>query len=263
VIDELRKNYPNVLVADAGNFLFYGIRLSSITEEADKVAARYVAKGMTLVKYDVANIGPNDLAAGLDFLLDIRKDAGFTMISSNIVSSTTNAPIFDSSVIKTVGGVRVGFFGIAGGDSSGAHDRESFSFADPETTGRRMVIELSSKVDVIVALVAMDRKDTYDFAMAVPGIDLIVTTAQPQPIPVPRAVAGTYMASGDEKGKRLGRTAIAVGPSRPYKITGEIIPIGSLINRNSALNKLEFDYYNWLKDYSPESAGPPPDTIDE
>lgn len=263
MLNEIRKNYPNVLVADAGNFLFSSTRLSSITEVADKEAARYVAKGMSLLKYDVANVGPNDLAAGLDFLLDIRKDAGFTMISSNIVSSKTAAPIFEASVIKTIGGVRVGFFGIAGGDTSGAPDKERYLFFDPETTGRRMVAELSKKADVIVALLSMDRKDAYDFAAAVPGIDLIVTTAQPQPIPVPKSIAATWMVSGDEKGKRLGRTTLVVGPSRPYRVTGEIIPIGSLINRGSSLNKLEDDYYNWLKEYSPESAGDPPDTMDE
>ena len=109
MLNEIRENYPNVLVADAGNFLFASPRLSPISGEADKMAARYVARGMNLVKYDVANIGPNDLAAGLDFLLEIRKDISFTMISSNIVSSRTAAPIFEPSVVKTIGGVTVGF----------------------------------------------------------------------------------------------------------------------------------------------------------
>jgi 2',3'-cyclic-nucleotide 2'-phosphodiesterase (5'-nucleotidase family) len=263
VIAEIRKSYPNVLVADAGDFLFRSIRLSSIGEEADKVAARYVVRGMSLVKYDVANIGPNDLAAGLDFLLDIKKDAAFTIISSNIVSTKTSTPIFETSAIKIVGGVKVGFFGIAGSGASGAHDRETFTFADPQETGKKMVMELSKKATVIVALLAMDRKDAYDFAAAVPGIDLIITTSQPQPIPVPKPVGTAYMASGDEKGKRIGRTSIVVGSSRPYIITGQIIPIGSLINRDPSLNKLENDYYRWLKEYSPESAGDPPDTIDE
>ncbi len=259
MIDEIRKDYPNVILADAGNFLFRSINLFSITEEADKVAAQYVARGMSLVKYDVANVGPNDLAAGLDFLLDIKKESSFTIISSNIVSSKTNAPIFETSVIKTVGGVKVGFFGIAGGNVSGAHDRDSFSFTDPEVTGKKMVAELSKKATVIVALLAMDRKDVYDFSVAVGGIDLIITTSEPQPIPIPTPFGTAYLASGDEKGKRLGRATIVVGASRPYKITGEIIPIGSLINRNPALNKLENDYYKWLKEHSPGSAGEPPD----
>jgi 2',3'-cyclic-nucleotide 2'-phosphodiesterase (5'-nucleotidase family) len=263
VLSEIRKDYPNILVVDAGNFLFRSTRLSSISDVADMVAAQYVAKGMSLVKYDVANIGPNDLAAGLDFLLTIKKDASFTIISSNIVSAKTNTPIFEASVVKTIGGVKVGFFGIAGADASGAFDKEAFTFADPKETGKKMVTELSKKATVIVALLAMDRKDAYDFAAAVPGIDLIVTTSQPQAIPIPKPAGTAYMASGDEKGKRLGRATIVVGPSRPYKITGEIIPIGSLINRDGALNKLENDYYQWLKDYSPASAGDPPDTTDE
>jgi 2',3'-cyclic-nucleotide 2'-phosphodiesterase (5'-nucleotidase family) len=263
VIAEIRKDYPNVLVVDAGNFLFRSINLFSITEEADKVAAGYVSRGMSLVRYDVANVGPNDLAAGLDFLMDIRKDAKYTIISSNIVSAKTNAPIFDTSVVKTVGGVKVGFFGIAGGNVSGAHDRDTFSFADPEATGRKMVAELSKKATVIVALLAMDRKEAYDFAAAVPGVDLIITTSEPQPIPIPKPTGTAYMASGDEKGKRVGRATIVVGATRPYKITGEIVPIGSLINRDPALNKLENDYYRWLKEHSPESAGDPPDTTDE
>jgi 2',3'-cyclic-nucleotide 2'-phosphodiesterase (5'-nucleotidase family) len=252
-----------VLVADTGNFLFRSTSLSSVTEQEDKAAAGFVAKGMSLVKYDVANVGPNDLAAGLDFLLDIKKDAAFTIISSNIISTKTGAPIFEPSVVKTIGGVKVGFFGIAGGSASGAHDRDAFTFADPRETGKKMVAALSKKAAVIVALLAMDRKDVYDFAAAVPGVDLIITTSEPQPIPVPKPAGSAYIASGDDKGKRLGRTTIVVGPSRPYKITGEIVPIGSLINRDAALNKLEFDYYEWLKAHSPESAGEPPDTMDK
>jgi 2',3'-cyclic-nucleotide 2'-phosphodiesterase (5'-nucleotidase family) len=149
VLSEIRKDYPNILVADAGNFLFRSTRLSSITQVGDMVAAQYVAKGMSLVKYDVANIGPNDLAAGLDFLLTIKKDASFTIISSNVVSTKTNTPIFEASVVKTIGGVKVGFFGIAGTDASGAYDKETFTFADPQETGKKMVAELSKKATVI------------------------------------------------------------------------------------------------------------------
>lgn len=263
MLAEIRENYPNVIVADAGNFLFASSRLSPIGSETDKVAAGYVVRGMSLVKYDVANIGPNDLAAGLDFLSAAGKEATFTMISSNIVSSKTGAPLFAASYLKTVGGVTVGFFGIAEGGASGTHNGDSFYFADPVATGKRMVAELSKKASVIVALVAMDRKHAYDFAEGVPGIDLIVTTSQPQPIPIPTPKGTAYLASGDEKGKRLGRTMILVGPSRPYAVMGQIIPIGSLINRDASLNDLENDYYDWLKQYSPESAGDPPDTVDE
>ena len=218
---------------------------------------------MTLVKYDVANVGPDDLAAGLDFLQDIKKKTGLMIISSNIVAAKTSAPIFATSVVKTVDGVKVGFFGIAGGSVSGAHDRETFTFADPESTGKKMVAELSKKATFVVALLAMDRKEAYDFAAAVSGIDIIITTSEPQPIPIPILAGTAYIASGDEKGKRLGRATIVVGARRPFKITGEIVPIGSLINRDPALNKLENDYYEWLKQHSPNSAGEPPDTMDE
>ncbi len=250
-------------MVDAGNSLFNGISLSSITEAEDKVAAEYVAKGMSLVKYDVANVGPNDLAAGLDFLVKIRDTSSFKIISSNIVLKKTGAPVFETSFVKNVGGVKVGFFGIAGGGVSGAHDVDTFTFTDPRETGRKMVKELSGKATLIVALLAMDRKDAYDFAKAVPGVDLIITTSEPQPIPIPTLHEGVYMVSADEKGKRLGRVTVTIGAARPYRMTGEMVPVGSLIFRDSVLNKLENEYYRWLQKNTPESAGSPPDTADE
>lgn len=235
----------------------------SITETAEKVAAQYVAKGMGLVKYDVANVGPNDLAAGLDFLMKIRDESTFKIISSNIVYKKTNAPVFDTSFIKAVGGIKVGFFGIAGGGVSKAHDVDTFAFIDPEQAGTKMVKELSGKVNLIVALLAMDRKEAYDYAKAVKGIDLIITTSEPQPIARPTLQDSVYFVSADEKGKRVGRVTVTVGAARPYRTTGEIVPVGSLMLRDRVLDGLENEYYKWLLKNTPGSAGEPPDTVDE
>jgi 2',3'-cyclic-nucleotide 2'-phosphodiesterase (5'-nucleotidase family) len=251
------------VVVDAGNFLFRGTRLSSISEEADKVAAGYVARAMAMIKYDVVNVGPNDLAAGLDYLRAIKEQSGLRLISSNIYSVKTMSPAFETSFIKTIGGVRVGFFGIAGWDDSGSHDKDTVILADAEETGKKMVSELSGKADLIVALAAMGRKEAYDFAKAVGGIDLVITTSRPQPIPVPTPYGKTYLVSADEKGKRVGRVTVTVGAARPYRITGAIVPVGSLIFRDRALDALENEYYEWLLKNSPESAGEPPDAVDE
>jgi 2',3'-cyclic-nucleotide 2'-phosphodiesterase (5'-nucleotidase family) len=263
VIDEIKKSYPNVVVVDVGNSLFRSTTLTSISEDADRVAAGYVARAMAMIKYDVVNVGPNDLAAGLDFLMEVKRDTGLTIISSNIYSTKTMSPVFETSVVKTVGGVKVGFFGIAGGGVSGAHDRDTFIFADAEDTGKEMVKELSGKADLIVALLATDRKEAYDFAKAVGGIDLVITTSEPQVIPVPTPYEKTYLVSADEKGKRVGRVTVTVGAARPYRVTGAIVPVGSLIFRDRALDALENEYYKWLLKNTPEAAGEPPDTVDK
>ena len=254
MINEIRGGYPNVIVVDAGNFLFSGIRLSSTSEEEDKVAADYVALGMTKIGYDIANVGPNDLAGGLDFLKEIEEKSTFTFISSNILYSSDFSFVFEPYIVKEVGGVKVGFLGVMGGGVSGAHDIDTFVIMGPIGSGKKSVEKLTGNCDLIVALFAGDRKDALEFARGVPGIDLIITTGIPHPIPVPQQEGDVVLISGDKKGKRVGRITITLGGSRPYDFDGEIVPIGSLVTRDSILKEVENEYYKWSKENDPGTA---------
>jgi 2',3'-cyclic-nucleotide 2'-phosphodiesterase (5'-nucleotidase family) len=247
----VRNGYDNVLVVDAGNSLFHRVSLSSISEEEERVGAALVARAMKEINYDVVNVGPTDLAAGLDFFKEVMESAPFTIVSANILSVETAEFVFEPYVIKEVGGVTVGFFGVMGGGVSGAHDVMTFVITDPKKAAEMAIEDLQKGCDLVVGLLAMDRREANEFAEEVTGIDLIITTSEPRPIPIPTQVGKTVMVSGDEKGKRIGRVTVTMGSGGPYSFEGGMIPAGSLVYRDVEVRKVENEFYYWLREHNP------------
>jgi 2',3'-cyclic-nucleotide 2'-phosphodiesterase (5'-nucleotidase family) len=227
------------------------------SEEEDKLKAELTARALSESGYDVVNVGPNDLAGGLDFLKEITKSKDFTLVSSNILSVEDLGFVFDPYVIVERGGVKVGFFGVMGGGISGAHDIETFIITDPITAGKKAVGNLAGKCDLIVGLLATDRATANEFAEEVEGVDLIITISQPSPIPVPVKVGKTTMVTADEKGKRIGRVTTNTGGARPYTFKGEMLPAGTLVLRDPVVRKVENEYYYWMKEHNPGVIVPP------
>lgn len=240
-------------MVDAGNSLFERIRVSTITEDLDLTSAKFSAKGMSEIGYDIVNVGQNDLAGGLDYLKELTESANFTLVSANLLSIETMEPVFEPTVIKEIGGKRIGFFGVMGGTASGAHDVDTFIITDPERAAKKAVEELNESCDLVVALLGMERVDANLLAKNVPGIDLVITLSRPHPIPRPITVGGAAMMAGDKKGKRIGRVTVTFGDKKTY--SGEILPAGLLVRRDPKVSKVENEYYYWLKEHHPAVIG--------
>lgn len=251
----MRNGYSNVIVVDAGNSLFERIRVSTITKDLDMTSAKFSAVAMSEIRYDIVNVGQNDLAGGLDYLKELTASANFTLISANLLSVETMEPVFESTVVKEVGGKRIGFFGVMGGTTSGAHDVDTFIITDPERAAKKAVEELRESCDLVVALLAMERVNANLLAKNIPGIDLIITLSRPHPIPRPIEVGEATMVAGDKKGKRIGRVTVTFGGAGKKTYSGEILPAGLLVKRNPTISKVENEYYYWLKEHHPAVVG--------
>ena len=134
---------------------------------------------------DVMALGNHDVDYGWDAFTACRAAARAPVLAANLVDASGGALLSTDGkpyLVKTVGGVRLGFFALGGPDlarlvrpedlPAGAH------WLEPIAVARDVVAALRDKerVDAVVFIGHQAREDDEAMARAVPGIDLILGT---------------------------------------------------------------------------------------
>jgi 5'-nucleotidase len=106
LVKRVRKENPNTLLIDAGD-VFQG------TPYFNFYKGEVEYKSMSLIGYDVGTLGNHDFDNGVDGLAAAMKFANFDFVSSNYdVHGTPLETRVKPYVVRVVGGVRVGLFGL-------------------------------------------------------------------------------------------------------------------------------------------------------
>jgi 5'-nucleotidase len=106
LVKRVRKENPNTLMIDAGD-VFQG------TPYFNFYKGEVEYKSMSLIGYDVGTLGNHDFDNGVDALVAAMKFANFDFVSSNYdVRGTPLEARVKRYVVRTLGGVRVGLFGM-------------------------------------------------------------------------------------------------------------------------------------------------------
>ncbi|WP_373531943.1 bifunctional UDP-sugar hydrolase/5'-nucleotidase [Vampirovibrio sp.] len=108
------------------------------------------------VGLDVATLGNHEFDFGNDILLQRIQESRFQWVSANVMDKTTGKP-FGSVlpyVIKTVNGVKIGFFGLLTPDTKNASSAgPNVEFKDPTYTACATVSQMrQAGADVIIAI---------------------------------------------------------------------------------------------------------------
>lgn len=180
LIEQIRKENPNVLLLDAGDqlqgtpyFNYYGGELEY--------------KLMSMMKYDLATIGNHEFDNGIDGLYSVMPHAKFDFVSANYDFSKT---ILDGVVkpykVFYKDGIKVGIFGL-GVELQGLVDVRNYKetlYLDPIEVSQSIVSELKhgQKCDLVICLshLGFDYKNDPDkvsdlkLAAATTDIDLII-----------------------------------------------------------------------------------------
>jgi 5'-nucleotidase len=106
LIQQYRKEIPNVVVVDAGD-IFQGTSFFRFYHGEVEVEM------LNRAGYDVYTIGNHEFDEGPDNLAKHLKTAKFDIVNSNIdaTASPALASVIKPSVVKTIGGQKVGFIG--------------------------------------------------------------------------------------------------------------------------------------------------------
>ena len=178
LIKRVRAKHPHVLLLDSGD-IFQG------TPYFNFFKGEVEFKTMTAMNYDVATLGNHDFDNGVDGLVKMLPHAGFEFVSANFeITNPDLAPHVQPSVIKTLGGVKVGIFGL-GIDFDrlvlpGLH--EGVSYNDPILAAQTSVAALrEAGCQLVICLSHLgyqyrneDRVSDTALAQSVPGIDLVL-----------------------------------------------------------------------------------------
>src|SRR4030095_8876176 len=130
-----RKENPNTLLIDAGD-AFQG------TPYFNFYKGEVEYKTMSAIGYDAGTLGNHEFDNGVDALAAAMKFATFDIVSSNYdVKGTSLEARVKKYVVKTVGGIRIGLFGL-GISPVGLITPASFrgvTYRDPIETAKEMV----------------------------------------------------------------------------------------------------------------------------
>ncbi len=209
-----------VWMIDAGDFSDGTAFSSEYHGEADVAA-------MNAAGYDFGAIGNHEFNHTLPQLKKLLGMFRYPVICANVKERSTGALIAPASVIREVGSLKLGLFGLvtrSGSDYPAA--RDALTILDEIETARSMVRELRPKVDIIIAIShcgdEMDRK----IAEAVPDIDVIVGGHSHSRLPMGHMV----WRSADLKQGNANRVVVV----QAHQWGGELGRLDLLFTRDSA-----------------------------
>jgi 5'-nucleotidase / UDP-sugar diphosphatase len=197
----------NVLLLDAGD-AFTDTMLAMETRGA------VVLDVMNHLGYDAMTLGNHEPDFGPERLRQLRDEAKFEFIAANLLEKRTGKLFSKPYVIREMDGKRIGILGLAYPNTpltTAKKNVEDFEFQDAIATARRLVPEVRTKADVVVALTHLGLSADQKLAEAVPGIDVILGGHSHNRVTEPLRVGKTLIVQAGAHGSDVARLDIEVG----------------------------------------------------
>jgi len=159
--DELKKSKNDVLLLDTGGaFGEYGYK--------------FVEPIFKLLEYDAILPSVFDITSNFEYLLSAK--GNFPLVNSNVVKYGEEKPLFKDSIILTKDGVKVGIIGLVSPKHAArVYVKESrrIMVKDPIEAAKRLLKEMSGKVDLVVALVDLMPEELNEL-QGLSGLNMII-----------------------------------------------------------------------------------------
>lgn len=191
LIKEIRNQYPNVLLLDAGDFI-------QGTPYFNMFGGELEVKAMNQLGYDVVTLGNHEFDNGVAFLSKMLQNAKFDVVSANYdVSNTVLKNQIKPYVIKNINGIKVGIIGLNVRPNGLISDKnfEGIRFLNPidEVNRYAKILKEEEKVDLVIALSHLGYQSDSQFsdkkvAAGSRNVDIIIGghshTYLPEPVEV-------------------------------------------------------------------------------
>ena len=199
--------YGQVLLVDAGGYF-------PETDPAKDVSW-FMMDAMKLIGTDAVGVGDRDLRFGISYLRETAKGKKLPLVCANLVSKKTRTAVLDPFIVKKVGNVTVGVFGLISDKVDLGPSRDSLVATDPVTAAQHVVPALRKKgATVIVLLSQLGKVEAEDLVTAVEGIDAVILGHNVPLLQKGRLIKNTVACYGGDQGQYMGRTEIDLGPGR-------------------------------------------------
>jgi 2',3'-cyclic-nucleotide 2'-phosphodiesterase/3'-nucleotidase len=212
-IQQVRKTQPNVILVDAGDTI-----QGNFVETFKNDAVSPMILGFNALNYDVWVMGNHEFDFGLPVLNTSLKQFKGAALAGNIVRDDGN-PYLPSYKIIERQGVKIGVIGMdtpmTAEFAKGTDHIAGLSFTDPVQEVKKVIQQISPKVDaiVLVAHMGIDNENEHpgtgvgDIARANPELAAIV--AGHMHVKIDKAVVnGVIITEPDKYGRALSRIAL-------------------------------------------------------
>jgi 2',3'-cyclic-nucleotide 2'-phosphodiesterase (5'-nucleotidase family) len=205
--DSIRAQFGQVALVDAGGFFS--------EEDGQQDRAAFMIDAMNLLNTDAVGVAERDLRYGASFLRAQAQRSKFPLVCSNLIEKHSGRPLFDPYVIKKIGGVKVGFFGLIGEKADLGPSRDSLLIEEPVAVARRTVADMRKKgADVVVLLAQLGKVESEDLVTAIDGVNAMVVGSGAPMMQKGRVIKNTVACYGGEKGYYVCETVLTLDARR-------------------------------------------------
>jgi 2',3'-cyclic-nucleotide 2'-phosphodiesterase (5'-nucleotidase family) len=142
-------------------------------------------------------------------------------VCANLIEKRSRKPLFSPYLVKKIGGVRVGFFGLIGEKVNLGPSQDSLLVEDAAVVATRTIVEMRKKgADVVVLLGQLGKVENEDLVSAVDGVNAVVVGRDTPLIPKGRMIKNTVACYGGEQGYYVCKTVLTLDGRRKMT-TGE------------------------------------------
>jgi 2',3'-cyclic-nucleotide 2'-phosphodiesterase (5'-nucleotidase family) len=209
-----------VLLVDSGNALF---KAPMPGEPKEKERASLVLEQMEALGTTAMAVGLKDLTLGVDFLTRGAKGRKMKLLSANLVDAG-GKPLFPSSTVVTVGGVKFGLVGISPegqfANAKGVVGKPPVPAAIAEARRLRQ----KEKVDVVVVLAAVPYLEAIKLSQeAGDSMDFILQSHEGRSPGVAQRNDFASLVPSGERGRHLARLELSVDGTGPFADLDETV----------------------------------------
>jgi len=213
---DAKNKVAGVLVVDAGNLLLYrkhyraNVAADAKVLSRRKARAALIAQAYATVGTHAVAVGATDLVLGLPVLQDLVRTHRLPLLSANLQSAGGKL-LFPAHKIVTVGGVKIGIFGLTGEKNIARVkiDPKQFKLADPIQAAQAQVTALRAKgAQLVVALAAVGNQQGRLVAEAAKGIDFLFVSGTGRHGEQATRVGTAWMMEMSREGKYIGYVSL-------------------------------------------------------
>lgn len=225
LVQQIRSQYQNVLLLDAGDFNTGRPESNFFKAEPDLLGYNYLG-------YDAVTLGNHEFDNSPEVLANQKKAAEFPFLAAN-VKAKSGKKIAKPYIIKKFKGFKVAIFGLTTKTSeyvANPANIQDLIFEDEVKTAQTLVPKLRKKADLVIALVHLGIDSTAEtgsrrLAKMVPGIDLIVDGHSHTYLTEPLYINDTPIVQAKCWGMYLGQGVMTIENKKVTGFKWELIPV--------------------------------------
>ncbi len=212
-MDSIKAGYGQVLLVDNGGFF--------PDDDLHQDVSWFLMDAMKLLGTDAVGCSEKELRFGLGYLKAQLKRTQLPMVCANLYEKKTGKLLLPAYVIKQVGTVKVGVFGLMSDKMNLGPPADSLRVEEPSAAGKRTIAELRKKgATVVVLLSQLGKTESEDLVTAVDGMDAVIVGHAVPLLQKGRMIKNTVACYGGEQGQYIGRTIISLD-ARRHMTTGD------------------------------------------